>query len=517
MDDKNIRKIHDSEINSIDYDYNTNLFFGTLTLSNEELLIKKAVESSINGILITDLSGRVTYANPSFLKLWGYSDENEILGKLMIKFWKLKGVTMNLLDTIIDEGNWSGQLVAQKKDETEFHVRLSADLVRNRNHEPLAILATFIDISELVNAVDELENEKSMFNNIVEKSTDAILVVDSKGIVRFANSEVKKIFPKNETDSFVGEQFGLPVAENDAMELDILKNKDKPGVGEMRVSTTEWNNQKAYLVQIRDITKHKQIQKQLEEAKLLMKHTNIGLEEEVKKRTERIEMLLKQKDEFIGQLGHDLKTPISILLNIIPMIKENVENERVQEDCDLAIRNTKYIKNLVIQTLRLANLSSPNQSLDFKHISLQDIIVDAIESNKVIFDEKHIDIVNNVPNDLVVYADDLRLKEVFTNLFNNSVKFMQSGGVLTINAKVDEKFITISINDNGIGMNDDQINQIFNEFFKADESRHELDSSGLGLPICKRIVEKHGGTIWVESEGLGKGSTFYFTLPKKEN
>jgi signal transduction histidine kinase len=74
--------------------------------------------------------------------------------------------------------------------------------------------------------------------------------------------------------------------------------------------------------------------------------------------------------------------------------------------------------------------------------------------------------------------------------------------------------VTISVKDTGLGMDSDQIEKIFDEFYKVDDSRHQLDSSGLGLTITKKIVEKHGGRIWVESEGKDKGSTFYFTLKK---
>jgi signal transduction histidine kinase len=246
---------------------------------------------------------------------------------------------------------------------------------------------------------------------------------------------------------------------------------------------------------------------------MLLKHTNIDLEKEVKERTEEIHQLLQQKDEFIGQLGHDLKTPLSVLMNIIPMIQESSDDAQVKEDCDLAIRNTKYIKDLVIQTLRLANISSSNQSFDKKCFSLKENVKKSIEDNIVIFNDKNIRIENRIPKDLEIYGDELQIKEVFTNLFNNSVKYMSQNGVLTLNAQEEEEFIIISVKDTGKGMTKDQLSHIFNDFYKADTSRHELESSGLGLPICKRIIEKHGGHIWAESEGIGKGSTFYFTLP----
>jgi signal transduction histidine kinase len=76
-----------------------------------------------------------------------------------------------------------------------------------------------------------------------------------------------------------------------------------------------------------------------------------------------------------------------------------------------------------------------------------------------------------------------------------------------------QDIVQVSVKDTGIGMTEKEIKKIFDEYYKADSSRHDFDSSGLGMPICKRIVEKHGGKIWAESDGKGKGSIFYFTLP----
>jgi signal transduction histidine kinase len=96
---------------------------------------------------------------------------------------------------------------------------------------------------------------------------------------------------------------------------------------------------------------------------------------------------------------------------------------------------------------------------------------------------------------------------------------MDLGGTLTLNATVNtgDNLVTISVKDTGIGMTPDQLHRVFDEFYKTDAARHQLNSSGLGLTICKRIIEKHGGQIWAESPGPGKGSTFYFTLPSSTN
>jgi len=111
----------------------------------------------------------------------------------------------------------------------------------------------------------------------------------------------------------------------------------------------------------------------------------------------------------------------------------------------------------------------------------------------------------------------MQFEELLTNLLNNAVKFSTDPGSIHVAVQEAEDMVTISIADTGIGMSKEQLSQVFDEFYKADPSRHDFDSSGLGMSIAKRIVEKHGGRIWAESLGPGKGSTFYFTIAKYQN
>jgi len=241
--------------------------------------------------------------------------------------------------------------------------------------------------------------------------------------------------------------------------------------------------------------------------------------EELIQKADDIKELLRQKDEFIGQLGHDLKTPLSVLINILPMIQEDSIDPEVKSDCDISIRNVEYIKSLVTETLQIAELSSPNSKLDFKELNLMELADNVVKDNQLLLEKQNIKIENIIDEEIVVTADELRLGEVFNNLISNAVKYSgNNGGSINIEANNGKDCVTISVSDIGIGMTKEQMEHIFDEFYKADDSRHNLDSSGLGLNICKRIVEKHGGKIWVESPGEGKGSTFYFTLKvgKKE-
>ncbi len=234
---------------------------------------------------------------------------------------------------------------------------------------------------------------------------------------------------------------------------------------------------------------------------------------EIEKYSKELEKILKQKDEFIGQLGHDLKNPLTPIVGLLPIIMEQEKDPEIKEDLRVIVHHVKYMKNLVLKTLQLARLRSSNIKFDIQNINLLQVIKNVLESQQLLLKENNIKVENNVNDKIFVMADKLRVTELLNNLITNAVKYTSEGGsIITLDAKKDRGFVTVSIEDNGIGMTKEQLSHIFDEFYKADESRHDLDSSGLGLSICKRIVEKHGGRIWVESPGKGKGSTFYFTL-----
>ena len=237
-----------------------------------------------------------------------------------------------------------------------------------------------------------------------------------------------------------------------------------------------------------------------------------NLEERVQERTIEVEKLLKHKDEFIGQLGHDLKSPLTPLVTLLPMIAKQEQNPKLKELLEMSVENVSYMKNLVVKTLALARVSSSTTEFNIEDVSLTQEINKVLSIKRLILDKKAILIENRITEEIMVRADKLRLEELIDNLVSNAINFTPSNGMLTLDAGEKRGTATISIKDTGIGMTKGQTSEVFNEFYKADPSRHELDSSGLGLAICKRIVEKHGGTIWAESKGPDKGSTFCFTL-----
>jgi len=248
-----------------------------------------------------------------------------------------------------------------------------------------------------------------------------------------------------------------------------------------------------------------------------LKVLNDKLEQKVIDRTAKIEKLLKQKDGFITQLGHDLKTPLTPIIGLLPILEKRSKDSKSKELLEIIRRSANYMRDLVVKTIQLARLNSSSEQLDIVDTNLLEEANKIIDSNQLIFKENKITVENKIKEDIIVKADKLRLDELFNNLITNAVKYTPKSGNLIIDAKEEEDFVTISFKDTGIGLTKEQIDNIFDEFYKVDPSRHDLGSSGLGLPICKRIAEKHGGKIWAESLGIGKGSTFHFTLKKSSS
>ena len=256
------------------------------------------------------------------------------------------------------------------------------------------------------------------------------------------------------------------------------------------------------------------INKDLEKTRKDLDVLNKELEKRIKDRTKEVEQLLNQKDDFINQLSHDLKTPLMPLTILIPILEKQETDQKRKEIFQVLRRNTDYIKNIAIKTLQLAKLNSSKTKFNLEKIDFSKELNRIIENKKNLLDSKKIVIKNNVIGKKFVLADKLRLEELINNIFENSVKYSNNNNTdITIDAQKEKDYVKVSIKDQGIGMTKNQVKHVFEEFYKVDSSRHDSDSTGLGMTICKRIIERLDGKIWVESQGLGKGTTIFFTIP----
>ncbi len=369
----------------------------------------------------------------------------------------------------------------------------------------------------------KVKDNEEKYRDLFENANDIIQAVKPDGRFLYVNNKWKETLGYDDTEISKLNLFDIihPDSKNNCKDIfnKILSGEKIRGLQASFIT----KNGKAIIIEgnincrfkdgkpvstrgiFRDITKQKKAQDDL-------KRLNEELEKKVNERTLEVQKLLKQKDEFINQLGHDLKNPLTPILGFLPIIEEKETDPEKKELIKITIKNAKYIKELVEKTLKLARLDSPETKLEINNLNLYKELCEVIINNKPNFEKNNVKIENLIDKNFIVKADKIRLKELFDNLISNAIKYTPKKGKIVFDAERKEDWIEISITDTGNGLTNDQIEHIFDEFYKVDESRHDFESSGLGLPICKKIVEKHGGKIWVNSPGFDKGSTFYFTL-----
>jgi PAS domain S-box-containing protein len=425
-------------------------------LYRSEKKYRQLFENLNQGIWVLDDNAFTTYLNSFMAQLIGYTPE-EMIGKCLYDFmddiWKK--IAKEKLKHVLDHIDKEYEFEFLKKNKTRIYTSIHMSPLFDKDGTYRGVIVSVQDISErkrmeheLHDKLDKLQKNELATLNIMEDLHNTI------NALTVAETQIRE--------------------KNQALE---------------------------------------KINSELSYAREELTILNRDLEKKIKERTDDVEKLLKQKDEFIDQLGHDLKTPLTPLIILLPIIKEREKDPHLKELLEVISNNLYYMKNLVIKTLTLAQLNSPNTQLLLHELDLSKQIRNILDMNKPLFEGKNVIIENNIPDETIVLADLIQIKELFDNLISNAVKYSQENNVkITLDAKKLDDFIVVSIKDAGIGLEPQQIQHVFDEFYKADYSRHDLKSTGLGLSICKRIVEKHGGHIWVESLGKGKGSTFCFTL-----
>jgi PAS domain S-box-containing protein len=221
------------------------------------------------------------------------------------------------------------------------------------------------------------------------------------------------------------------------------------------------------------------------------------------------------KDDFIGLVSHELRSPMTVITGAINTALTEAERLSPEETRQLlkdAALEAELLSNLLGNLLELSRIQASRLSLYVEAISLSNVIQGAVEETKR--QSSVHQFVVKLPRKLPpVYADPLRLERILYNLLENAVKYSPQGGEVRVSVRPQKEYLVIGIRDQGIGISPAGQAKLFGPFQRLEASRPEgVGGVGLGLLVCRRLVEAHGGHIWVKSE-LGRGSTFFFTLP----
>lgn len=221
------------------------------------------------------------------------------------------------------------------------------------------------------------------------------------------------------------------------------------------------------------------------------------------------------KTELVSTVSHELRTPLSSILGFTELlINKDMDASRQSRYLDAIYKEAKRLTSLINDFLDVQRMESGNQEYSMHEVDVVKVAEQTIQ-NASIQDGTHEIQLKQLTNRTICIADEDRLIQVFTNLLNNAIKFSPDGGNVTITVATSHEYLRVTIEDEGIGIPADQLKHMFEKFYRFDNTySRKIGGTGLGLAICRKIVEKHGGEIIVESEE-NVGTTVSFTLPLK--
>jgi signal transduction histidine kinase len=231
-----------------------------------------------------------------------------------------------------------------------------------------------------------------------------------------------------------------------------------------------------------------------------------------------LETASRHKSDFLATMSHELRTPLNAIIGFSEVLHEQMFgelNERQLAYVDDVLEAGKHLLSLINDVLDLAKIEAGRMELELSSVAIPEILRSAVSMLSERASGGGLALaLDTEPEEITITADERRVRQIVFNLLSNAIKFTPSGGRVDISALAEDGQVEIAVTDTGPGIRPEELERIFEEFEQATDGK-KAEGTGLGLPLSRRLVELHGGRLWVESEP-GKGSTFRFTLPTRQ-
>jgi signal transduction histidine kinase len=228
-----------------------------------------------------------------------------------------------------------------------------------------------------------------------------------------------------------------------------------------------------------------------------------------------LEKASRHKSDFLATMSHELRTPLNAIIGFSEVLQEQMFgelNERQLAYVNDVLRAGEHLLSLINDVLDLAKIEAGKMELELSRVSIPDVLRSAVSMHSERARRGAIELALTAePEEVAVTADERRVRQVVFNLLSNAIKFTPEGGRVDVSAGKDDGYVAIAVADTGPGIPAGDLEAIFEEFEQSSDGK-KAEGTGLGLPLSRKLVELHGGRLWVESE-VGRGSTFRFTLP----
>jgi len=473
------------------------------------------IENIDEGLYNMDLKGRVNFINPKVAeKITGY-DIEEIDGKslAMLAPKEEMPVAVSAIQKVLGGGVLRNfETVIKKKDDTWIPILMSLT-PKVKDGEIYEIFGIVNDISEKKNAEEEVRVVQERYKTVVENIGEGLFIVDATGVINYVNPEAERV-TGYKTDDLIGLNFTNLLSKdaqnailpslNKLINGESLHNLEikflrKDGEEIFIAITISPNVKKGKITEITgvimDITERKKSEAALNNTLSDLERTNRELE------------------QFAYVASHDLQEPLRMVGSYVQLLSRRYKGELdsdADEFIEYAVDGARRMQNMINDLLtysRVETRGSPFERTDCEGV-IKNVIIDIsllIEENDASITHDHMP---------TVLADEVQLIQLFNNLIGNAIKYRRDEQPkihISVENSSDEWIF--SVQDNGIGIDQTHKDNIFKVFGRMDKKQ---SGTGIGLAVCMKIVQRHGGRMWVESE-LNKGSVFYFTIPIKRN
>ena len=480
-------------------------------VSVSEVRYRRLFEAARDGILILDAdSGQIVDVNTFIKEVLGYSHE-ELLDK---KIWEI-GVFKNIAaskEAFLDLQNKGFVHYENLPLETKDGRHIAVEFVSNVylvDHKKV-IQCNIRDITARVQAEDAVSVSEIRYRRLFEAARDGILILDAdSGQIVDVNTFIKEVLGYSHEELLDKKIWEIGVFKNIAASkeafLDLqnkgfvhyenlpLETKDGRHISVEFVSNVYLVDQKKVIqCNIRDIT------------------ARVRAEDGLKQLAEELERSNKDLEQFAYVASHDLQEPLRMIAGYTQLIQQRYK-DKLDEDANQFIYYTvdgvMRMQSLITDLLTYSRLNTSSEALKF--VDCREVLNEVLATLKMTLEESGADIkLGPMPN---IRADRTLLFQLFQNLIGNAIKFRSDKPpLINITATPQDKQWLFSVSDNGIGMEPQYLERIF-VIFQRLHTQDKYAGTGIGLAICKKIVERHGGRIWAESQP-GKGSTFYFII-----
>ncbi len=397
-------------------------------------------------------------------------------------------------------------------------VRTTGKAIRDNSGQIISVQGSFQDISNLKQTEEALRLSEERFRKIYGSAPIGIALVGKDFKFLHCNPSFSHFIGFTEHELLDLTFKDITHAEHIAGDMDSLKKlisgeitvyqtekrylrKDKQVIwGEAHISAIydSEGNFHYFLAIVKDISERK------------------AVEAGIQRINEELKELNAAKDKFFSIIAHDLRNPFNSILGFSELLKNEARNldiASIERYSETIFSASQHTFNLLENLLTWAHIQRGKIDFNPRSIFLDQIIMQEFALSKNNASQKNIRLINEITKDYIVTADKIMLQTILRNLITNAIKFTPKNGQVQVNANYQDGADVISISDNGLGMAQETINQLFKiETNFTTRGTENEKGTGLGLLLCKEFIEKHGGKIQVESE-LHKGSRFFFTLP----